>query len=426
MNIVAVITAIAMIGFGFAGGGGSSSGGGGGGGGGGSYSSHGSSDGDGELTPLDAVFIGLFVIIVIVTMIKSSKKAPKFHDNNNTATEMRLHEEAKQIFEKYQADWSSFNYENIKQYTTSHYYQHASLMLDLLRDMHRVNKVSSLKVRKVYLLDPVPEEITLPRKIRVAYLFDGLDEVEDTVTNRNLYRAFANKITETWNYIYDGKSLKLDGISQPTESASHLVKSLAVFANQNNLFYSPDWGRYALPSRGLIFGGATMREADINNHVIGRWVPKSANGSAHQNSAASVSEEILVQLYTYAERPDQATSSYYIVGQINVPKNYLGVIVKSKRFKTGHRPDKTYEKFELEWNKFNDRYDVYAASRDALPAFELLNPKFMEYLYNTNPSYNLEVVDNVIYIYASIKNVSAEDYQELLEVLKKAYDELKM
>lgn len=80
----------------------------------------------------------------------------------------------------------------------------------------------------------------------------------------------------------------------------------------------------------------------------------------------------------------------------------------------------------MEWNDFNDRYEVYAASRDALPAFELLNPKFMEFLYNKNPSYNLEVVDNVIYIYANIKNVTEKDYADLLEVLRAAYDELKM
>ena len=136
--------------------------------------------------------------------------------------------------------------------------------------------------------------------------------------------------------------------------------------------------------------------------------------------------DLLVQLYTYAETPGQYASSYYIVGQINVPKDYLGVIVKSREFKSGKKPDKSYEKFELEWNKFNDRYEVYAASRDALPAFELLNPKFMEFLYGKNPSYSLEVVDNVIYIYANIKNITEQDYIDMLAVLRAAYDELKM
>ena len=192
------------------------------------------------------------------------------------------------------------------------------------------------------------------------------------------------------------------------------------------MFYSPDWGRYALPARGLIFGGASMKVADINNHIIGKWHQKGAVDSSATSVKSPGDDGLLVQLYTYAEYPGVANSSYYIVGQINVPKDYLGVIVKSRAFNTSRKPDKSYEKFELEWNDFNDRYDVYAASRDALPAFELLNPKFMEYLYSKNPNYSLEVVDNVIYIYAQLKNITEQDYAELLEVLEKAYAELKM
>lgn len=80
----------------------------------------------------------------------------------------------------------------------------------------------------------------------------------------------------------------------------------------------------------------------------------------------------------------------------------------------------------MEWPDFNNRYEVYASKRDALPAFELLNPKFMEYLYDKNLNYNLEVVDNVIYIFANVKNITEADYAELLAVLEKAHKELKM
>ena len=414
MNIVAIITSIAIIFFGFAGGGGSSSGGGGGGGGGGhssyhSSSSHSSSSSSGSSDDSDwavtLVVFGIIVFIVILCSAGSSKS--KFKDYNSTKQEKQIHEAADHIFKSYQEDWSEFRLDDIKTFTTPQYYQHATLMLELLKNLHRANKVSKLKVRKVYLLDPVNDQTSLPANIRVAFDFSGLDEVI-TDDGDKLYSAYVPNAVETWNFVYDGENLKLSGIAQPTESAPHLIKSLANFAKENKLFYSPDWGRYALPARGLIFGGASMKIADINNHVIGKW------------------GDLLVQLYSYAESPDLGTSSYYIVGQINVPKDYLGVIVKSRQFKTGRKPDKSYDKFELEWNEFNDRYDVYAASRDALPAFELLNPKFMEYLYSKNPSYNLEVVDNVIYIYANIRNITEQDYAELLEVLQKAYDELKM
>ena len=415
MNIAAIITSIAIVFMGFAGGGGSGSGGGGGGGGGGgssyhssshsssSSSSSSSSDGDPVLALMT---LGITFLIIFIVVAKNSKSI-NFKDHNSTAEEKQIHEDAEEIFKSYQQDWSDFNTKNIKKYTTAHYFEHAFLMLELLKNLHRANKVSKLKVKKVYLLDPVNETTGTPAHIRIAFSFAGLDEVI-TDDDKKLYSQYVPSAVETWDFIYDGKNIKLAGISQPTESSPHLIRSLASFADQNKLFYSPDWGRYALPSRGLIFGGATMSVADINNHVIGKM------------------GDLLIQLYTYAEYPGRALNSYYIVGQINVPKDYLGVIVKSKKFKTGKKPDKSYDKFEMEWNEFNDRYEVYAASRDALPAFELLNPKFMEFLYAKNPSYNLEVVDNVIYIYAPISAVTEKDYEDMLEVLKKAFDELKM
>lgn len=414
MNIAAIIASIMIAFMGFAGGGGSSSGGGGGGGGSSysSYSSSSSSSDDSDSGSVaELIIFGIFVAAMIIYVFYTGKKN-SLKDHNTTSHEKSIHTQAQQIFESYQSDWSNFNYNGIKTYTTDYYYEHASLMLDLLQELHRVNKVSNLKVSKVILLNPVGDEVNSPCEVRVAFLFSGLDEVIDTTKNQILYKNSAKGVTETWNFIYDGKTLKLDGISQPTESARHLVKSLAAFAREHHLFYSPDWGRYCLPARGLIFGGSSMKIADINNHIIGRWGQQSTSS--------------LIQLYTYAPRPDQAASGYYIVGQINVPKEYLGVIVKSRKFKAGYKPDKSYEKFELEWNEFNDRYDVYAASRDALPAFELLNPKFMEYLYSKNPSYNLEVVDNIIYIYAHLRDITEADYAVLLEVLQKAYDELKM
>ena len=416
MNIAAIVVSIAIAFFGFAGGGGSGSGGGGGGGGGGgshssSHSSHSSSSSSHSSSSSDddvwAALLVTFVTIVIILAIFSKGSKFNFKDFNSTKEEKEIHRQAEEIFKSYQRDWSDFNTANIKTYTTKHYFTHASLMLELLKNLHRANKVSKLKVKKVYLQKPVNENTVFPIKLDIIYSFAGLDEVI-TDSGEKLYSAYVPSATETWNFIYDGKNLKLDGIAQPTESAPHLIKSLAGFASQNKLFYSPDWGRYALPSRGLIFGGASMKVADINNHVIGKW------------------GDLLIQLYTYAQYPGQATSSYYIGGQINVPKDYLGVIVKSKATTSGKKPDKAYEKFEMEWNEFNDRYLVFAHSRDALPAFELLNPKFMEFLYSKNPAYSLEVVDNVIYIFAPIRSVTEKDYEDLLEVLKKAYDELKM
>lgn len=294
MNIVSTIISLAIIifgvvpDFGFAGGGGSSSGGGGGGGysGGSSYggssSSHiGSKDDDPWITFVVFAIIVTLIIVGFCADKKTTKK--KIALNNSTEQEKWLHTEGQRIFEQYQKDWTEFNLASIKSYTTPSYYQHASYMLELLKDLHRVNKVSKLKVNYVCLLNPVNDKTPLPANIRIEFGFSGLDEVIDNKNNKNLYKNNATGVNETWNFVYDGKTLKLSGISQPTESAPHLIKSLADFAQENKLFYSPDWGRYALPARGLIFGKSSMYVADINNHIIGKW------------------GDLLIQLYTYAE-----------------------------------------------------------------------------------------------------------------------------
>ncbi|MCR5832828.1 MAG: hypothetical protein K6G36_02765 [Candidatus Saccharibacteria bacterium] len=402
MNFISIILSIMLVLFGFAGGGGSSSGGGGGGGS--SFSGGSSGGGSGDGDPIVALIIAA---IIIIWAIKYNKKTIQAlaNKNNSTPQEKWIHEEAKRIFEAYQADWTALDGNKIATYTTERYHTHAELMLDLFRKLHRYNKVSDLKVHYVVLNQPVNDQTQLPARVTVTFNFGGLDQVIDTSNNKMLYSAKVPTANETWTFIYDGATLKLDGISQPTESAPHLIRSLATFADENHLFYSPDWGRYALPSRGLIFGGNSMKISDINNHIIGEW----GNN--------------LIQLYTYAETPGNP-SSYYLVGQINVPKEYLGVIVESKKYKTTKRPDKSYEKFELEWPDFNNRYNVYAAKRDALPAFELLNPKFMEYLYDKNLNYNIEVVDNVIYIFANVSSITEKDYAELLDILNYAHKEL--
>ena len=355
----------------------------------------------------DLAFSGVMALAVILVS-KNAKIRKSNRYNNNTPQEKQIHTEAERIFRAYQEDWGTFALKNIATYTTPRYCEHATLMLEVLKNLNRANIVSKLRVFSTNLQQPVDDNTSLPANVSVIFEFSGKDEVVDISTNKRLYSANVEYASETWNFIYDGKTLKLDSISQPTESASHLVESLADFSTNNKLYYSPDWGRYALPNRGMIFGGSSMSRSDINNHVIGKW------------------GDLLIQLYTYSEIPDDP-ELYYIVGQISVPRKYLGVIVKSKhqKLKSAKNIDKSYDKFELEWPDFNNRYEVYAAKADALPAFELLNPKFMEYLYDKNPNYSLEVADNSIYIFANISAVSGQDYADLLDILAMAYKELK-
>lgn len=419
MKALLILATMIVSVFGFAGGGGSDSIGGGGGGDSGSYFS---SDGDGEFTWEGLVFtIVVFVVIVVFAVLndkftehRNRKKRLEMQrelnaaDHNDTEQEKWIHEEAERVFVLYQQDWSDYNLENIKKYTTDRYFQHAALMLDAIDQTGRRNVVSNLKVSRTILYDSVNNETELPLTVRVMFQFGGTDSLVDVKTKKVINSDNAHGVVEYWNFVYDGKVLKLDGITQSTESTPHLIESIAEFAKENNLFYSPDWGRLALPTKGLIFDGYdVLKYADVNNHVVGKW------------------NNCLVQIYTYSAIPGNP-NSYYIVGQINVPKSYEGVIVEAKKAKLKIAKPKDYDKFDMEWGEFNKYYNVYAASKDALPAFELLNPVFIEKLYKRNLPYNLEVKDNVIYIFAKIKRANKNDYAELLNVLTEAFSELKM
>jgi len=402
--------------FGLAGGGGSSSGGGGGGGSSSSHSSHSSSSSSsssssgGSLGFFETIFILAVWTGIIIFVIKTSGKGSVnrgdyFIDHNKTEKSKEAHKRAEEIFYSYQKDWSEFNIENIKNYTTESYFEHAKLMLEALKDAGRKNVVSKVKIITTTLDKEIPDEVTEPINCRIKVTFSANDEVVEVKTGKSLFSKDYHGINETWNFVHDGKELRLSGISQPTESSEHLYQNMAKFAHESGLFYSPDWGRYCLPDKGLIFDPTSLYTADVNNHIIGKW------------------GETLVQLYTYAPVPGKTPSSYYVVGQLNVPKEYLGIIVKSKKFRVKKPSD--YDKFELEWNDFNNRYEVFASSKDALPAFELLEPKFMADLYDRNLNYNIEVIGNAIYIFAPVRKAKEDDYHELFDILVEAYKRLK-
>ena len=422
MKAFIILTSLVISIFGFAGGGGSSSGGGGGGHSSSSHSSshssssHSSSHSSGSSdSPFDVIVIFTLVAIFIgLAFVKPKKTYQGFKnsftslDHNDSEKEKWIHEEAKRIFIAYQQDWSDYNLENIKTYTTDRYFEHASLMLDAIDRTGRRNVVRDLVVSRVTLCNKVDDITDIPTNLKLIFNFSGTDTIEDVKTKELINSDSASGVIEYWNFIYDGETLKLDGITQSTESTPHLLYSIANFADENNLFYSPDWGRLALPTSGVIFPGTQILSyADVNNHVVGKW------------------NDCLVQMYTYSATPG-VSNEYYIVGQINVKKSYQGVIITSNKFSKKIKKPNGYERFELEWNDFNDRYTVYAASKDALPAFELLNPGFMAKLYEKNLQYNIEVKENAIFIFAKASSAKEEDYKELFNILTEAYKELKI
>jgi hypothetical protein len=85
-------------------------------------------------------------------------------------------------------------------------------------------------------------------------------------------------------------------------------------------------------------------------------------------------------------------------------------------------------------------YQVFATSPEQATSLELLNPKYMEQLAAVPFEINIEVVDNVVYLYAPISGLlkkkpddavyqsgdMAQKYQTILQLLQAAFKEMKM
>lgn len=327
----------------------------------------------------------------------AASKDPAWH-------EASLQQTISTTFAHFQNDWTNFNVEHIKSYTTPRYYHHVSLMLSALHVMGRQNVVMNPVVKSQFVTDIHDNVDNSQDTFTAAITAKADDKLVDTTSNKIIYTD-NSEFTEYWRFVRDGHTWRLDGIEQATADESQHSSALYRFATDHNMFYSLDWGWLLLPQRGQLFGQAKFKTSDVNNHVIGQW-----NG-------------ILVQLYTYM--PVALNSNYpaYQIAQITLPKSYGGIIVKRKSLM--NFTPRGYQKITFEWPDFNKRYVVYATDIDKVTSFELLNPKFMADLYDKNLKIDIEVVDNVVYLYSKV-NAGERRYPEMMEVLQQAFRELKL
>ena len=326
---------------------------------------------------------------------------------DNVWNKTKIIKRAKRVFHQYQNDWMNKNLESIKTYTTSRYFSHASLMLKAIQQMGRHSDLSNIKIHSAVVTDfhdhkdDGKDRVTVMFRAQMYALFIETD-------SGNVLQEDDSKFIEWWNFVRQGGEWMLDGIDQATEDQSQLLIDLKNFAQANNMHFSPDWGHQLIPTHGQLFKNG-FAGTDINNHVIGRW------------------GDLIVQLYTYSPNINQTAPTYYVIGQINLPKSYGGIMVLRRGhglFNRLHIPQ-GYAKYELEWGDFNKRYDVLATDMDKVTSFELLNPAFMAWLYDCNLKVNIEVADNVVYLYAKVK-VGENRYSDMLEILSKSHAELKM
>lgn len=318
----------------------------------------------------------------------------------------RLTEYAASIFGKFQHDWQQMNVASIRTYTTQRYANHISLMLYALQQMGRTNQMSNIRIKEIIITSAHDDANDQQDRVSFGILAQANDQLIDT-TSGDVLTATTEEFGEQWNFMRHENTWLLDSIDQATEEESMLVRSLRQFAADNRMYFSPDWGNLLLPTRSQLFK-VGFKNADINNHIIGFWTG-----------------DLLVQLYTYRTKEDES-GDQYVVGQINLPKSYGGILVERRgKLLSRLKAPRGYNKVSLEWGDFNKRYQVYATDENQVTSFELLNPSFMAWLYDQDIKVNIEVVDNVVYLYAKL-SANEQRYEAMLEILKRSHKELKM
>jgi hypothetical protein len=314
-----------------------------------------------------------------------------------------------ETFYKFQSDWASSNLDSMKTYTTPRYHYHMSLMLHALALAGRANVMADVRVNSSSVVTFSDNFGSDDDSVAVGFSASANDSLVDKIAGNVIFTDKSSFI-EYWNFKRSGKNWLLDSIDQETADLSSIRPALEAFALKNGYCYSPDWGWLLLPQRGQLFGSGKFGTSDINNHIIG------------------VYEGSLAQVYSYQPNPAaNSRGSFYIIAQANTQKSYGNIVVRRKS-KLGSITGmfSKLHKIETEWTKFNNKYEVLTSSAEGAASFELLDPTFMEKLEALPFEVNIEVVDNVVYLYSKETELQPEHYPVMMEILHTAYDHMKI
>ncbi len=319
--------------------------------------------------------------------------------------EAKLTAYVNKTFIRYQNDWSRRDTESMKAYMTPSYFRHASLLVAVLVSMGRKDVMENPKVYDTVIGEMQDFDDNSQDSFMVSITATAHDQLIEDVSGETLF-ADNGTFTEYWTFHRSGNEWLLNDIAQSTADAGSTNVQLLALAAKNGYEYSEDMGWLFIPKRGQLFGGAKFGTSDINNHIAGLY-----------------NETLLVQLYSYIRDPG-ANSGTMVIAQVNVPRQYGDIVVRRKKaLQMGIRG---LERVETEWTKFNNKYEVFASGYEQATSFELLNPTYMEQLEALPFEVNIEVVDNVVYLYTKESGTSVETYQAMLDLLQKAFKEMRL
>jgi len=410
LYLLLIFLSSAPVVFARGGGGGSGGGGGGGGGSGGS----GGSSGGGNIYSFIfvAIIFASTYLFIYLQKLKKIKKAKliieKASSEDSNWGEDIIKKRVSEVFYAFQKDWSEFNTDNMKSYTTSEYFKRMVLELNVLKNESRQNIMKNVVLKSISIIEASDEIGTNNDSFVAEIQASAEDSLIDIKTGETLYMdnsSFNFGFTEYWHFTREENIWKLNIIKQKTEDVSMSEGSIKDFAERNKFYYDPDFGWLMMPNKGVIFSANNFTSSDINNHVIGYFKDK------------------IIEFYTFIPNSNSRNPTNYLVAQTVLPISYKDILVRRKRMLFNFSPS-GLRRTKTESNDFDKKFCLWAHKDDQINSFEFLSPDFMEKIYQLPFELNIEIVGNFIYFYS--KGRSGIDYDKMLEILSLSFDEMKM
>lgn len=316
--------------------------------------------------------------------------------------EHHLTETVRDVFVRFQKDWSDYDAEAMKAYCVPAFHARMVLELAVLKAQKRRNLVADPVILSLVFLNAIDSADNAADTFTVELSARANDQLIDTETGRTLM-VEKEAFVEYWNFLRDGDVWRLNTISQATADAAMVDVRVVEFARKNGFFYDADFGWLMMPNKGAIFAHSNFKTSDINNHVIGTFRDK------------------IVEFYTF--RPNgEGLGNTYLVAQTILPVSYVDILVRKRKFFGNFAPS-GLRKIETESNDFNKKFCLYADPADQVSSFVLLAPDFMEEVYNLPFVLNIEIVGSFLYFYVEAHGTFGED--DMLRLLSRAFDSMK-
>ncbi len=343
-------------------------------------------------------------------------------------------ERASQVFVQFQQDWSDFNVLGMKKYLAPSYFEHINLMMEALKQMNRQNRMSNVQLNAATIFNVSDSSTDTQDNFDIEMQASAHDELIDLTDKTTLFvddKAF----TEVWNFDRQGNHWLLNYINQADaetaiekgytsktdiQAKADEATQMQGFAERNNFFYNADFGWLLLPTRGELFTLANFGRSDINYHVIGKY--RNVLVQFYQYIPVVPDKRKIMDYFKAWYKPAYRYDAY-IVAQTILPKTYGNIIVKQKGSLGLSFKPSGMTQVSLEGVDFNKDFSVYATDVEKVTSLELLNPRYMENLLDVPFEVNIEIVDNVLYLYSTDKQA---DFDTMLTLLQNAFEEMKM